>query len=230
MNKYTLIVFLFSRSFLNGQDMIQIKLKNGSTVDGEFVGTYMEHIHLLIGENINYFKCDDIQSATKQGSFNVFEYDCSKNTVTADILFPPKLNPMTGEWETNLPEVFSQVKQKKQKEKPQQPKPTNFNKKKKPEKKTNTMQNQSFNSSSDKIELTSMSEEEIIRFIRKEVKKEVKKQIPEELKKHKKNHTLKTEKTTLNKIIHYNPSSRTLGENLTIGCVVYVLLLMLMSW
>ncbi len=33
------------------------------------------------------------------------------------------------------------------------------------------MQNQSFNSSSDKIELTSMSEEEIIRFIRKAIKK-----------------------------------------------------------
>ena len=230
MNKYILIVFLFSRSFLNGQEIIQVKLKNGSTVSGEFIGTYMEHIHLLIGENINYFNCGDIESTTEQGYSNIFEYDCSKNTVTADILFPPKLNPMNGEWETSLPEVFSQVKQKNPKGKPQQPKPTNFNKKQKPEKKTEKTQNQSFSSSSDKVELVSMSEEEIIRFIRKEVKKEVKKQIPQELKKHKKNHNLKTEKTTLNKIIHYNPSSRTLGENLAIGCIVYVLLLMLMSW
>ena len=92
-----------------GQDMIQIKLKSGSTVSGEFIGTYMEHIHLLIGENINYFKCDDIQSITKNHIYS-FDYDCSKNTVTADILFPPQLNPMTGEWETIIPEPFYPIK------------------------------------------------------------------------------------------------------------------------
>jgi hypothetical protein len=92
-----------------GQDMIQIKLKSGSTVSGEFIGTYMEHIHLLIGENINYFKCNDIQSITKNHIYS-FDYDCSKNTVTADILFPPQLNPMTGEWETIIPEPFYPIK------------------------------------------------------------------------------------------------------------------------
>ena len=38
---------------------------------------------------------------------NIFEYDCSKNTVTEDILFPPQLNPMTGEWEVLVPDFLN---------------------------------------------------------------------------------------------------------------------------
>ena len=107
--KKTISLIFLTCSFMAGQDMIQVKLKSGSTVSGEFIGTYMEHIHLLIGENINYFKCDDIQSITKSHIYS-FDYDCSKNTVTADILFPPQLNPMTGEWETIIPEPFYPIK------------------------------------------------------------------------------------------------------------------------
>ena len=36
-----------------------------------------------------------------------FDYDCSINTVTADILFPPELDPMTGEMTQMLPDVFN---------------------------------------------------------------------------------------------------------------------------
>ena len=110
--KKTTAFFLLSISFLSGQSIVQIELKNGTTVDGEFIGTYMEHVHLLNGESINYFKCDDIQSITKSGYINLLEYDCSKNTVSADILFPPQLNPMTGEWETIIPDVFNPKKRK----------------------------------------------------------------------------------------------------------------------
>ena len=109
--KKTTILLLLAISFLSGQNMIKVKLKNRTTVEGEFIGTYMEHIHLLIGENINYFKCDDIQSVTKNHIYS-FDYDCSKNTVTADILFPPQLNPMTGEWETIIPDLFDSEKRK----------------------------------------------------------------------------------------------------------------------
>ena len=108
--KKTTVFFLLAISFLAGQSIVQVKLKNGTIVDGEFIGTYMEHVHLLTGENINYFKCDDIQSIIKSGYINLLEYDCSKNTVTADILFPPQLNPMTGEWETIIPDVFNPKK------------------------------------------------------------------------------------------------------------------------
>lgn len=112
MIKKTTVFFLLSISFLSGQSIVQVELKDGTTVDGEFIGTYMEHVHLLNGESINYFKCDDIQSITKSGYINLLEYDCSKNTVSADILFPPQLNPMTGEWETIIPDVFNPKKRK----------------------------------------------------------------------------------------------------------------------
>tara|TARA_A100001015_G_C15017748_1_gene726350 strand:- start:1425 stop:2246 length:822 start_codon:yes stop_codon:yes gene_type:complete len=107
--KKTIVLLSLAISFLSGQNMIKVKLKNGKTVDGEFIGTYMEHIHLLIGENINHFKCEDIQSVTKNHIYS-FDYDCSKNTVTADILFSPQINPMTGEWETIIPDIFDPEK------------------------------------------------------------------------------------------------------------------------
>ena len=110
--KKTAVFLLLLISFSYGQNMITVKLKNGTTVNGEFIGTYMEHVHLLIGENINYFKCDNIQSVTKSGYIDFFKYDCNKNTVSADILFPPQLNPMTGEWETAIPNVFNPEKRK----------------------------------------------------------------------------------------------------------------------
>ena len=110
--KKVFTMYLFAFSFLAGQSIVQVKLKNGTTVNGEFIGTYMEHIHLLSGENIDYFKCDDIESVTESNYVNVFKYDCSKNTVTPDILFPPQLNPMTGEWEPIIPDVFNPKKRK----------------------------------------------------------------------------------------------------------------------
>ena len=67
----------------------------------------MGHVHLLDGDNLRHFDCDDIQTATKFGNTNIFEYDCSKNTVTKDILFPPQLNPMTGEWEVLVPDFLN---------------------------------------------------------------------------------------------------------------------------
>ena len=135
--KRTTVSLLLSISFLSGQSIVQVKLKNGTTVDGEFIGTYMEHVHLLTGENIDYFKCDDIQSVTKLGYINPFKYDCSKNTVSSDILFPPQLNPMTGQWETIIPDVFNPKKRKvlaKEEEKLViQKKPASKNKKQKEE-------------------------------------------------------------------------------------------------
>jgi hypothetical protein len=71
----------------------------------------MNHVHILMGENIYYYACDDIISITyaSEGlSYGKgFDYDCSKNTVTADILFPPEFDPMTGEMTQMLPDVFN---------------------------------------------------------------------------------------------------------------------------
>jgi hypothetical protein len=68
----------------------------------------MNHVHILVGEKIIYYACDDIISITSTKLIGkVFEYDCSKNTVTADILFPPAFDPMTGEMTQMLPDVFN---------------------------------------------------------------------------------------------------------------------------
>jgi hypothetical protein len=98
-------------SFLVGDNNVQVRLENGQKSQGDFIGTYMNHVHILVGENIYYYACDDIISITSASEGlnygNGFDYDCSKNTVTADILFPPELDPMTGEMAQMLPDVFN---------------------------------------------------------------------------------------------------------------------------
>ena len=111
MNKYSPLLFVMIFSFLFGDANVQIRLQNGQKVQGEFVGTYMNHVHILVEEKIIYYACDDIISITKVSeglsSGRGFNYDCSRNTVTADILFPPQLDPMTGEMKQMLPDVFN---------------------------------------------------------------------------------------------------------------------------
>ena len=111
MAKRAIVLAFFALSFMAGQDMVQVKLKNGSSVKGEFIGTYMDHVHLLVGESIVYYKCEDINYITKSHIL-AFDYNCSKNTVTPEILFTPKINPMTGEWETTVPDLFNSEKGK----------------------------------------------------------------------------------------------------------------------
>jgi hypothetical protein len=104
-------------SLLLGDGTVQIKLANGQEVQGEFIGTYMDHVHVLTGEKLYYYACDEIRSIGIKGMGSLlhptsapgetFDYDCSENTVTADILFPPVLDPMTGEWAQKLPDVFN---------------------------------------------------------------------------------------------------------------------------
>ncbi len=98
-------------SFLFGDANVQIRLQNGQKAHGEFIGIYMNHVHMLIGEKIIYYSCDEITSITNASeglsSGRGFDYDCSINTVTADILFPPELDPMTGEMTQMLPDVFN---------------------------------------------------------------------------------------------------------------------------
>ena len=106
VNKYSALLFVIIFSFLFGDANVQIRLQNGQKVQGEFVGTYMNHVHILVEEKIIYYACDDITSITYSAILR-FDYDCSINTVTADILFPPELDPMTGEMTQMLPDVFN---------------------------------------------------------------------------------------------------------------------------
>ncbi|HIO71892.1 MAG TPA: hypothetical protein EYN38_02170 [Flavobacteriales bacterium] len=111
MNKSVALPLLMAFSFLFGDNNVQVRLENGQKAQGEFIGTYMNHVHILMGNKIYYYACDDIISITSASEgFSYgkgYDYDCSKNTVTADILFPPELDPMTGEWTQMLPDVFN---------------------------------------------------------------------------------------------------------------------------
>ena len=105
ITKHLLLIHMMTLSPLLGDGTVQIQLYNGQEVQGEFIGTYMNHVHILTEEETYYYACDDILSvlSPRKG----FDYDCSENTVTADILFPPELDPMTGEWVQRLPDVFN---------------------------------------------------------------------------------------------------------------------------
>ena len=93
-------------SFLFGDNIVVVRHGDQQVAQGEFVGTYMNHVHILMGNKIYYYACDDIIAITYSRGGG-YAYDCSKNTVTADILFPPELDPMTGEWTQMLPDVFN---------------------------------------------------------------------------------------------------------------------------
>ena len=102
---YLILVHTMMLSLLLGTNIVQVKLTNGQEAQGEFIGIYMDHIHILKDEELYYYACDKILtiSSTKKD----FRYDCNKNTVTADILFPPTLDPMTGKWVQILPDIFN---------------------------------------------------------------------------------------------------------------------------
>ena len=92
-------------SLLLGTNIVQVKLTNGQEAQGEFIGIYMDHIHILRDEKLYYYACDKILAISSPKKD--FSYDCNKNTVTADILFPPELDPMTGKWVQRLPDIFN---------------------------------------------------------------------------------------------------------------------------
>jgi len=111
VNKSVALPLLMAFSFLFGDNIVLVRHGDQQVAQGEFIGTYMNHVHILVGEKILYYACDDIISITYASEVvsygKGYDYDCSKNTVTADILFPPELDPMTGEWAQMLPDVFN---------------------------------------------------------------------------------------------------------------------------
>ena len=108
MTKYLIYFNLLFLSTLYASDMVKVKLKSGHIGRGEWIGTYSGHIHLLIEDKVYYYACDEILSVMVDDKTNIeeaFVFDCSENTVSSDILFPPEINPMTGEWTQNIPDL-----------------------------------------------------------------------------------------------------------------------------
>lgn len=96
---------------------VEIKKKNGLLARGEFIGTYKGHVHILQDNSIEHFNCDEIESIFVVNTKDLLIYDCNKNSVSEEILFPPELDPMTGEWITVVPDVFNEKQLEEQKEK-----------------------------------------------------------------------------------------------------------------
>lgn len=96
---------------------VEIKKKNGLLARGEFIGTYKGHVHILQDNSIEHFNCGEIESIFVVNTKDLLIYDCNKNSVSEEILFPPELDPMTGEWITVVPDVFNEKQLEEQKEK-----------------------------------------------------------------------------------------------------------------
>jgi hypothetical protein len=101
----TLGLTLFLSASLRAQvNNVQVIKIDNDRISGEFLGTYMDHIHLFVNDKLVYVDCQDLISVKKDGSD--FAYDCSKNTIAPEVLFPPKFDPMTGENMQKTPDVF----------------------------------------------------------------------------------------------------------------------------
>ena len=110
MTKHLIYFHLFFLSTLCASDMVKVKLKSGHIGRGEWIGTYSGHVHLLIEDNVYYYACNEILSVMVDDKENIeeaFVFDCSENSVSSDILFPPEIDPMTGEWTQNIPDIFN---------------------------------------------------------------------------------------------------------------------------
>ena len=110
MTKHLIYFHLLVLSALCASDMVKVKLKSGHIGRGEWIGTYSGHVHLLIEDNVYYYACNQILSVMVDDKENIeeaFVFDCSENSVSSDILFPPEIDPMTGEWTQNIPDKFN---------------------------------------------------------------------------------------------------------------------------
>ena len=110
MTKHLIYFHLFFLSTLCASDMVKVKLKSGHIGRGEWIGTYSGHVHLLIEDNVYYYACNEILSVMVDDKANIeeaFVFDCSENSVSSEILFPPEIDPMTGEWTQNIPDIFN---------------------------------------------------------------------------------------------------------------------------
>ena len=110
MTKHLIYIYICLLSTLCASDIVKVKLKSGHIGRGEWIGTYSGHVHLLIEDNVYYYACNEISSVMVDDKTDIeeaFVFDCSENSVSSDILFPPEIDPMTGEWTQNIPDIFN---------------------------------------------------------------------------------------------------------------------------
>lgn len=111
------IFIIFNLSIGLATEVSFFSKEKKEVVRGEFLGTYMNHIHVLVNDKVEYFSCESIKEVKSISGLRL-SYNCDENTLSEEILFPPELDPMTGEWTANIPDVFNAalLEEKKQKE------------------------------------------------------------------------------------------------------------------
>ena len=111
------IFIIFNLSIVLATEVNFFSKEKREVVRGEFLGTYMNHIHVLVNDKVEYFSCESIKEVKSISGLRL-SYNCDENTLSEEILFPPELDPMTGEWTANIPDVFNAalLEEKKQKE------------------------------------------------------------------------------------------------------------------
>ena len=175
---------LFLCTFLSAQqNTVQVKKTNNEKISGEFLGTYMDHIHLLINNKLVYVHCQDLISVRKGSSD--FTYNCSENTVTPEVLFPHKFDPMTGEAVQTTPDIFRNRILSKNIKNSVLSKPT--------QNKTKTNEN------------TFITRAEVLELINQEVKDQVKLEIETQLASKNNSQNLKNKKISQTNIIEADP-------------------------
>ena len=176
---------LFLCTFLSAQqNTVQVKKTNNEKISGEFLGTYMDHIHLLINNKLVYVHCQDLISVRKGSSD--FTYNCSENTVTPEVLFPHKFDPMTGEAVQTTPDIFRNRILSKNIKNSVLSKPT--------QNKTKTNEN------------TFITRTEVLELINQEVKDQVKLEIETQLASKNNSQNLKNKKISQTNIIEADPA------------------------
>ena len=48
------------------QKTVQVTKTNNDKISGQFLGTYMDHIHLLVNSKVVYMHCQDLRSVKKR--------------------------------------------------------------------------------------------------------------------------------------------------------------------
>ena len=111
------IFIIFNLSIVLATEVSFFFKEKREVVRGEFLGTYMNHIHVLVNDKVEYFSCESIKEVKSISGLRL-SYNCDENTLSEEILFPPELDPMTGEWTANIPDIFNAalLEEKKQKE------------------------------------------------------------------------------------------------------------------
>ena len=81
------IFIIFNLSIVLATEVSFFFKEKREVVRGEFLGTYMNHIHVLVNDKVEYFSCESIKEVKSISGLRL-SYNCDENTLSEEILFP----------------------------------------------------------------------------------------------------------------------------------------------